>query len=43
MSLEHIDELLKIIEKNNEIVEECNENLEGIQKLYKKVSESDGE
>ncbi len=43
MGLEKIDELFDMIDKNNEIIDECNENIEAIEKLYKKIVESDGE
>lgn len=43
MGIKEIDELFNQIDKNNEIIEECDENLEAIEKLHKKIVESDGE
>lgn len=43
MGLEKIDKLFNQLDKNNEIIDECNENIEAIEKLYKKIVESDGE
>lgn len=43
MGLEKIDELFSRIDKNNEIIDECNENIEAIEKLHSRIVESDGE
>lgn len=43
MGLEKIDELFNQLDKNNEIIDECNENIGAIEKLHKKIVESDGE
>lgn len=43
MGLEKINKMFEQIDKNNEIIKECDENIEAIVKLHNKIVESDGE